>query len=104
MATTGCACKRIDQIESEVIRTHARLVQLVHELRRMRADFHLAEKLELEATTVEPLKVVERRAIITALKKHPPLHAAKLLGIGKTTLYRRLIEYGYKTPGLRKVA
>ncbi len=43
-----------------------------------------------------PLYELERRAILRAVResKGDRLAAAKLLGIGKTTLYRRLREYG----------
>lgn len=104
MASTGCACKRIDQIESELIRTRARLAQLFGELHQMRDELHLAELIEKPFGTIEPLAVIERRAILAAVDKHPPLHAAKLLGIGKTTLYRKLTSYGRSASGLRKIA
>jgi two-component system response regulator HydG len=46
--------------------------------------------------TVVPLAELERQAILQTLKdlKGDKLTAAKLLGIGKTTLYRKLKEYG----------
>lgn len=45
---------------------------------------------------VTPLAELERQAILDALRclKGDKLAAAKLLGIGKTTLYRKLKEYG----------
>jgi transcriptional regulator of acetoin/glycerol metabolism len=104
MASTGCACKRIDQIESELIRTRARLAQLFRELREIRDELHLAEFVEKATVTIKPLAVVERRAILAAVEKHPPLHAAKTLGIGKTTLYRKLTSYGRGASELRKIA
>jgi DNA-binding NtrC family response regulator len=57
---------------------------------------HLAGSDELV-----PLEELERRAILRALKETggDKLAAAKLLGIGKTTLYRKLKEYEVvKTP------
>jgi two-component system response regulator HydG len=43
-----------------------------------------------------PMSEVERQAILTAITQlnGDKLTAAKLLGIGKTTLYRKLKEYG----------
>jgi DNA-binding NtrC family response regulator len=45
---------------------------------------------------VLPLAVQERRAILDAIRNThgDKLTAARLLGIGKTTLYRKLKEYG----------
>ncbi len=45
---------------------------------------------------VIPLADLERQAIASALRQFAgdKLHAAKVLGIGKTTLYRKLKEYG----------
>ena len=46
---------------------------------------------------VVPLATLEKQAIQNALKvtKDDKLKAARLLGIGKTTLYRKLKEYGW---------
>ena len=46
---------------------------------------------------IVPLAVLEKQAIQNALKvtKDDKLKAARLLGIGKTTLYRKLKEYGW---------
>ena len=45
---------------------------------------------------VTPLQKLERRAIVSALEETggDRVRAAKLLGIGKTTIYRKLKEYG----------
>lgn len=53
-----------------------------------------------EATGVRTLADLEREAILGAIRilKGDKLHAAKLLGIGKTTLYRKLKEYGITDP------
>jgi DNA-binding NtrC family response regulator len=47
-----------------------------------------------------PLAVQERRAILDAIRSThgDKLTAAKLLGIGKTTLYRKLKEYKISDP------
>jgi two-component system response regulator HydG len=47
-------------------------------------------------TEVTPLAELEKQAILTAIRRlnGDKLLAAKLLGIGKTTLYRKLKEYG----------
>jgi transcriptional regulator with PAS, ATPase and Fis domain len=51
---------------------------------------------EIAETLVETLAEMEKRAILTTLEqvKGDKLLAAKLLNIGKTTLYRKLKEYG----------
>ena len=43
---------------------------------------------------------MEKRAILASLKKHKgdPFAVAKELGIGKTTVYRKLKEYGKRPP------
>ncbi len=43
-----------------------------------------------------PLAELEKQAILTTIRqlKGDKLMAARLLGIGKTTLYRKLKEYG----------
>ncbi len=48
------------------------------------------------AATVLTLQEMEKQAIITALQqlRGDKVQAAKMLGIGKTTLYRKLKEYG----------
>jgi two-component system response regulator HydG len=47
-------------------------------------------------TRIEPLAVIEKRAILAAVKamNGDKLGAAKKLGIGKTTMYRKLKEFG----------
>jgi two-component system response regulator HydG len=49
---------------------------------------------------VKPLADLEREAILSAIRtlNGDKLQAAKLLGIGKTTLYRKLKEYGIADP------
>jgi len=52
------------------------------------------------APEVKTLADLERDAILSAIRtlKGDKLQAAKLLGIGKTTLYRKLKEYGIADP------
>jgi two-component system response regulator HydG len=49
---------------------------------------------------VVPLAELERKAILNAIRDlgGDKLLAARLLGIGKTTLYRKLKEYGIADP------
>jgi len=49
------------------------------------------------AGKIVPLATLEKQAIVNALKvvNDDKLKAARLLGIGKTTLYRKLKEYGW---------
>jgi hypothetical protein len=46
------------------------------------------------AKVIRPLADLEREAILEAVECCGAEHAAKLLGIGKTTLYRKLLLYG----------
>ena len=57
------------------------------------------EKLPEEDELV-PLDALERRAIFRALRETSgdKLAAARLLGIGKTTLYRKLKQYEVRAP------
>jgi transcriptional regulator of acetoin/glycerol metabolism len=54
---------------------------------------------ECFVTPVLPLAEMERRAILNALEytKGDRVMAAQLLGIGRTTLYRKLKEYGIQS-------
>ena len=54
----------------------------------------------LDLPTVQTLAEMEREAILSAIRtlNGDKLQAAKLLGIGKTTLYRKLKEYGIADP------
>ncbi len=56
--------------------------------------------IELEFPGVTPLADLEREAILKAIRvlHGDKLRAARLLGIGKTTLYRKLKEYGIADP------
>src|ERR1700693_519683 len=57
-------------------------------------QYTMSEKLS-DVDELVPLEELERRAILRALRETggDKLAAAKLLGIGKTTLYRKLKEY-----------
>jgi two-component system response regulator HydG len=59
-----------------------------------------ADEPERTAPQVTTLADMERQAILGAIRtlKGDKLQAAKLLGIGKTTLYRKLKEYGIEDP------
>jgi two-component system response regulator HydG len=50
----------------------------------------------VDSETILPLIELEKQAILQAIDHvhGDKLEAAKLLGIGKTTLYRKLKEYG----------
>ena len=52
--------------------------------------------VQAEPSSIESIAEMERRMILVALEKlnGDKIMAAKLLGIGKTTLYRKLKEYG----------
>jgi two-component system response regulator HydG len=75
----------------------------------MRADQNPVDEDEevLQAhSRIQPIAEMERRAILGTIRqlKGDKLLAAKLLGIGKTTLYRKLKEYGideWSESGLR---
>jgi DNA-binding NtrC family response regulator len=68
------------------------------------AAHHAASSQKKTAETglqaVKPLADLERDAILQAIRllNGDKLQAAKLLGIGKTTLYRKLKEYGIDDP------
>ena len=49
----------------------------------------------MDCRGIAPIAEIERRAILSAIAVTDgnKLEAAKLLGIGKTTLYRKLKEY-----------
>jgi DNA-binding NtrC family response regulator len=59
-----------------------------------------------EGPEVSPLEELERRAILKALRTTggDRLRAAKMLGIGKTTIYRKLKEYGLENEELPESA
>ena len=51
----------------------------------------------METPTIIPLAALERIMILRTMKQYPNMKdAAKVLGIGKTTLYRKLKEYKEK--------
>jgi DNA-binding NtrC family response regulator len=70
-------------------------------LEAQRAAAHAGEtEAEPSAAGVTTLADLERQAILGAIRTlhGDKLQAAKLLGIGKTTLYRKLKEYGIADP------
>jgi transcriptional regulator of acetoin/glycerol metabolism len=50
---------------------------------------------------IRTLADVERELIVAALEELKPVEAAKALGIGKTTIYRKLKKYGIDADALR---
>jgi two-component system response regulator HydG len=59
-----------------------------------------------EGTRILPLAEVEKRTILRALEKlnGDKVLTARMLGIGKTTLYRKLKEYGIGEPWISRPA
>ena len=59
-----------------------------------------ASESALQNDELLPLDELERRAILRALRESAgdKLAAARLLGIGKTTLYRKLKQYDAQSP------
>jgi two-component system response regulator HydG len=69
-----------------------------------RAATAVGDPDEEDAPEVTTLADLERQAILGAIRtlKGDKLQAAKMLGIGKTTLYRKLKEYGITDPLLEE--
>jgi two-component system response regulator HydG len=57
---------------------------------------------DMRQSTIIPIAQLEREAILNALRqlKGDKLEAAKKLGMGKTTLYRKIREYHLEDFGL----
>jgi DNA-binding NtrC family response regulator len=70
------------------------------EARRMTLDVGQPAENGAASTPVTTLADLEKQAILSAIRTlhGDKLQAAKLLGIGKTTLYRKLKEYGIADP------
>jgi DNA-binding NtrC family response regulator len=71
-----------------------------YEVRKPAADPSRKEKNHRLEENVVPIATMEKRAIIMALRQTngDKIMAARLLGIGKTTLYRKLKEYSVHLP------
>jgi len=85
------------------------LGDLPTQLQQQGLDAHrVAAAVEVQpvqhSADVVPLAELERTAILSAIRKlnGDKLLAARLLGIGKTTLYRKLKEYGILDPMLEE--
>jgi transcriptional regulator with PAS, ATPase and Fis domain len=90
--------QRLDQIQSEIIRRNGRVTQLLNEVGeiRLRVAAFIGAPPSPEASPVEivPLETLERAAILNAVNRCRNKNAAaKALGIGKTSLYRKLEQY-----------
>jgi DNA-binding NtrC family response regulator len=74
----------------------------------LRSEPQVAPPPATAALPIMPLAELERRAILQALEytKGDRITAATLLGIGRTTLYRKLKEYRLAgwTPGVAQIA
>lgn len=65
----------------------------------VRVEVHTVDKTFGPTAPVIPLAELKRRAIIHALERAPNgIEAARLLGIGKTTLYAKMQAYGIRLP------
>ena len=73
---------------------HVRHTRMVNHKNGSRPDRSSANK----SRAITPLWKVEKAAILSALQKlnGDKILAARKLGIGKTTLYRKLKEYGIR--------
>ncbi|MBV8631876.1 MAG: sigma-54-dependent Fis family transcriptional regulator [Silvibacterium sp.] len=71
----------------------------IHSYRTVPAAVEIEPRREV-GSAVTPLAELERQAILDTLRRlnGDKLTAARLLGIGKTTLYRKLKEYGLGEP------
>jgi DNA-binding NtrC family response regulator len=69
-------------------------------LAERRAAVNDPDKRQEAEKIIKPLAEMEREAILHAIRtlNGDKLQAARLLGIGKTTLYRKLKEYGIVDP------
>jgi DNA-binding NtrC family response regulator len=94
--------ERLDQIQSEIIRfQRGRAKQLLEEIEEIRlrvaAFIGSPAVQELAPACIQNLATLERAAILHAVCICQDKHkAAEALGIGVTTLYRKLSEYAEK--------
>jgi DNA-binding NtrC family response regulator len=100
--------QRLNQIQSELIRTRALINQRLGEIETIRvrhvttaAIGERIDDLRAEAGIV-PLELLEKQAILRAVELKKVPMAAKMLGIGRTTLYRKLAEYGFDVAAMKK--
>jgi Bacterial regulatory protein, Fis family len=87
--------QRCDQLQAQLNSLAAEIADLRHSEAMIDAAAEVAS-LRTQAGII-PLTLVEKRAIAQALNLFPNDRnkVAQLLGIGKTTLYRKIDEYGW---------
>jgi Bacterial regulatory protein, Fis family len=63
-----------------------------------KSDYEQDRTRQLEQSYIVPLEEIERHAILVAVKQLGVTGAAHALGIGKTTIYRKLRSYETNSP------
>ncbi|MGA7887631.1 MAG: hypothetical protein WCA44_17995 [Acidobacteriaceae bacterium] len=98
-----CACQRLDEIESKLIRTRAWLLQIQREVALMKLETAGTQSLSATAASqdgVVPLALLERQAIESAVRQLGIAAACAALGISKTNIYLKLRGYGWRRRGV----
>lgn len=88
--------ERLNAIQSEIVRTNAQTSQLNKEIETIKTNiltFIGCSRPDFNKQII-PLADLDKAAILHAVAvTRDKLKAAELLGIGKTTLFRKLAEY-----------